>query len=54
MIVERVEEMPVLGVLLDSRGSTEAAVRHNMCNAEKAIGACHHILFCRDVVAVKW
>ena len=26
MMVERVEEMPALGVLLDSRGSTEAAV----------------------------
>ena len=33
--VKRVEEMEILGVLVDARGSTETALKHNIAKEKK-------------------
>ena len=45
MEVRRVAKMTVSGVMLDSRGSTETAIAHNIGAAERAIAAIFEILF---------
>ena len=43
--------MKALGVMLDSRGSTETSVAHNLKSAEKSVAANFDILFNRALPA---
>jgi len=47
MIVKQVHEMEVLGSLIDSKGSTGAALSHRLVKASGALWKYHHLLFTR-------
>ena len=53
MQVRKVHKMKVVGVMLDSRSGTEAAVAHNIGAVERAIAANFDILFNTAVSAEK-